>query len=278
MPTTGCSPRPTSDRTEPRPGPVAIPSVPPLHCAADLHLSPVARTAIEAGGPAFTRRAYAADWKAFTAWCAACGRVPLSATPATVTEYVTHLSTALSARTDRPLAPPPSSAPWRRSAPCTRPPTPRPRRPKQPARCWAATGCVWPSPAIRRPAPCRADPAVPEALRTMLAACDRTTPAGKRDAALLLGYACSARVSELAALDIADVVETADGLLVTIYRRKIKAHTETAVPYSRIPATCSPPWPTPGTPPDRCLVLQVQPRSTVVSSLREEKQSSTNRT
>ncbi|MGV9776955.1 tyrosine-type recombinase/integrase [Streptosporangium sp. NPDC003464] len=39
-------------------------------------LSPAARAAVEAGVPASTRRAYATDWTAFTAWCAACGRIP----------------------------------------------------------------------------------------------------------------------------------------------------------------------------------------------------------
>ncbi|WP_248960267.1 hypothetical protein [Sphaerisporangium perillae] len=79
----------------------------------------------------------------------------------------------------------------------------------------------------------KADAAVADALREMVATLDRSTLAGKRDAvALLLGYACAARVSELVALDIADVRETPEGLLVTIYRRKIKKFTETAVPPS----------------------------------------------
>ncbi|MET8162268.1 hypothetical protein ABZT47_38420 [Sphaerisporangium sp. NPDC005289] len=85
--------------------------------------------------------------------------------------------------------------------------------------------------------PRKADAAVPDALCAMLATLDRSTLAGKRDAVLLLlllGYACAARVSELAALDIADVAETPDGLLVTVYRR-----TRVAIPYGRIPATCS---------------------------------------
>jgi integrase len=73
----------------------------------------------------------------------------------------------------------------------------------------------------------------------MLATLDRDTLIGKRDAALLLlGYACAARVSELTALDQADVIETDDGLLVTIYRRKLKRHDECAVPYGSNPATC----------------------------------------
>ncbi|MFF4653582.1 hypothetical protein [Streptomyces sp. NPDC001380] len=51
----------------------------------------------------------------------------------------------------------------------------------------------------------------------MLAPLDRTARDGGREGALvLLGYACAARVSELVALDLADVVETGDGLLVPV--------------------------------------------------------------
>jgi site-specific recombinase XerD len=85
----------------------------------------------------------------------------------------------------------------------------------------------------------KADPAIPDTLRAMLATLDREGLAGKRDAALLLlGYATAARVSELAALDISGVRETGDGLLVTLYRRKLKKFTEVAVPYGANPATC----------------------------------------
>ncbi|MEU6221926.1 tyrosine-type recombinase/integrase [Streptomyces sp. NPDC047022] len=71
----------------------------------------------------------------------------------------------------------------------------------------------------------------------MLRGCN--TLAGKRDAVLLLlGDACAARVSELVALDLGDLVESEDGLLVTVYRRKLKRHDEVAVPYGSNPATC----------------------------------------
>ncbi|MEV5463422.1 hypothetical protein AB0L17_35545 [Streptomyces cellulosae] len=110
--------------------------------------------------------------------------------------------------------------------------------------------------------PQKAAPATPDALREMLATLDRETLLGKRDAALLLllGYACAARVSELTALDLDDVVETEDGLLVTVYRRKLKRHDEVAVPYGSNPATCPvratahclPPSPPKGAPTDRC--------------------------
>ena len=39
-----------------------------------------------------TLRAYAADLRHFDAWCAAQGRAPLPAEPATVAFYVTHLA------------------------------------------------------------------------------------------------------------------------------------------------------------------------------------------
>ncbi|MEU6593261.1 hypothetical protein ABZ923_29230 [Streptomyces sp. NPDC046881] len=87
--------------------------------------------------------------------------------------------------------------------------------------------------------PRRAAPSPSDALREMLATLDQDTLIGKRDAALLLlGYACTAHVSELAALNQADAVETNAGLLVTIYRRKLKRHDKVAVPYGSNPATC----------------------------------------
>lgn len=85
----------------------------------------------------------------------------------------------------------------------------------------------------------RAEPAMPDQLRAMLGTLDRSTLAGARDAVLLLlGYATAARISELVAVDQADVIETGEGLLVTLYRKKIHRHTECAVPYGRDPATC----------------------------------------
>lgn len=210
-----------------------------VHTEADHHLSPAARAAVAAGIPEATRRAYAADWKTFTAWCAERGRVPMPATAQTLTEYVTHLTTAPSARTGHPLGPSSieralAAIRTMHNAADTPPPqTKGARKVLSGYREYLAT--------THHPAaqPRKADPAVPDALRAMLAVIDRTTLAGMRDAALLLlGYACAARVSELAALDIGDVRETEDGLLVTVYRRKIKTFTEVAVPYGGNPATC----------------------------------------
>ncbi|MEV7970951.1 tyrosine-type recombinase/integrase [Sphaerisporangium sp. NPDC088356] len=211
----------------------------PVHTTVDHTLSPAARAAIAAGMPASTRRAYNTDWTAFTAWSAENGRVPLPATSQTVTEYVTHLTMAPSTRTGRPLSPPSieralaAIRTMHNAADVEPPQTKAARKVLSGYRDRLAQAH---DPAAR---PRKAEPAVPETLRIMLATLNRTALSGKRDAVLLLlGYACAARVSELAALDIADVVETPEGLIVTIYRRKIKAFTETAVPYGRVPSTC----------------------------------------
>ncbi|GAA3087379.1 site-specific integrase [Streptosporangium carneum] len=210
-----------------------------IHAEADLHLSHTAQAAIAAGIPGATRRAYATDWKTFAAWCDRQGRVSMPATVQTVTEYVTHLTVTPSARTGRPLSP--SSIERALAAIRTMHSAAEAVQPETKAARKVLSGyrerlALTHDPAAQTR---KADPAVPGALRAMLATLDRATLAGMRDAALLLlGYACAARVSELVALDISNVTETPDGLLVTIYRRKIKAFTEVAVPYGSNPATC----------------------------------------
>ncbi|MER7130098.1 tyrosine-type recombinase/integrase [Streptosporangium saharense] len=210
-----------------------------VHTAVDHALSPAARAAVEAGMPASTRRAYAADWKGFTAWCTSVGRVALPTTAQTVTEYAAHLTRAPSAKTGRPLAP--SSIErvltairsMHKAADVVAPETSGARKVLAGRREELALAHD-PAATVRK-----ATPALPAEIRQMLAGLDRASLAGMRDAALvLLGYATAARSSELAALNIGDVVETPEGLVVTVYRRKIKKHTETAVPYGSNPATC----------------------------------------
>lgn len=211
----------------------------PAHTDADRRLSDAARRAVAAGVPDSTRRAYDSDMSAFTAWCRAAGRTVLPATPETVTEYVTHLTTAPSRRTGRPLGP--SSieralAAIRTAHKAADVPAPETKGARKVLSGYRQHLALTKDPAAR---PKRATPAVPAVLRDMLATLDRTTLAGSRDAALvLLGYACAARSSELVALDLGDLVETDDGLLVTVYRRKLKRFDEVAVPYGSNPATC----------------------------------------
>lgn len=70
-----------------------------------------------------------------------------------------------------------------------------------------------------------ARPLLVEDLRQILAAVDRTTAAGNRDAALiLLGFASALRRSELAALDVADIISKPGGLLITVRRPKGDPH------------------------------------------------------
>jgi integrase len=86
--------------------------------------------------------------------------------------------------------------------------------------------------------PRRAAPVVPAALRAMLAALDRESAIGARDAAiLLLGFATAARRSKPAALDISNIRETEEGMEVTVYRTKVHREGPVAVPYGSNPAT-----------------------------------------
>ncbi|WP_371785536.1 site-specific integrase [Streptosporangium subroseum] len=209
------------------------------HTDADFFLSDAAREAVSAGMPASTMRAYTKDWNAFSDWCASTGRLNLPATPETVTEYVTHLTTAISARTGKPLGPASidralaSIRTLHGFANQTAPDTKAARRVLAGYKAKLAT--THSAQARTR----KAEPAVPDALRSMLATLDRSTLAGMRNAALLLlGYATAARISELVALNLDDVRETEDGLLVNVYRSKVKTFTETAVPYGSNPATC----------------------------------------
>jgi integrase len=90
-----------------------------------------------------------------------------------------------------------------------------------------------------RARPRRAEPAVPDRMRALLATLDRTTPIGVRDAALLsLGYAIAGRRGELARLNISDVTAVAEGLDVAVWRPKVNRDSPVAVPYHPDPARC----------------------------------------
>jgi integrase len=70
-------------------------------------------------------------------------------------------------------------------------------------------------------APTRKAPATAEALGAMLDCIEGESVKGKRDRALLLlGFAGALRRSELVALDVADLEETAEGFIVRITRSK----------------------------------------------------------
>ncbi|MFD4788882.1 site-specific integrase [Streptomyces sp. NPDC058459] len=223
----------SSEIAVPRNGPSGIVS------NATPALSGAARAALDAGTADSTRRAYSNDWAQFATWCAATGHSPLPAAPETVVEYTAALTTAPRPKTGRPYSPSSieraiAAIRTAHSAANVTPPSTKGARIV--LRGYRDQLARAKDPAAK---PRKAQPAVPTVLRTMLATLDRTTLIGKRDASLLLlGYATAARVSELVALDLADVPETEQGIEASVYRRKIKAYTDAAVPYGSNPTTC----------------------------------------
>ncbi|MFG2436494.1 tyrosine-type recombinase/integrase [Streptomyces sp. NPDC048508] len=202
-------------------------------------LSGAAREALAAGTADSTRRAYSSDWAEFTNWCEANSRPPLPASPETVVEYVAALTTTPRPRTGRPYSP--SSieraiAAIRTAHSAANVPPPSTKGARIILRGYRDRLARAKDPAAKTR---KAQPAVPTALRAMLDTLDRDTLIGKRDAALLLlGFATAARVSELVALDLADVPETDNGIEASVYRRKVKAFSDTAVPFGSNPSTC----------------------------------------
>lgn len=211
----------------------------PLPVPARRGLSPAARAAVEAGTADATRTAYSRDWIAFTGWCAGAGLVPMPAEADTITEYVSELTTTPRERTGKPYKPATierAVAAIRTAHAAAGVPMPSTKGARMVLRGYRARLAEAKDPAARTK---KAAPAVPTALRAMLAGLDRTTLAGKRDAALaLFGFAVAGRSSEIASTDIGDIVRAEHGIDTSVYRRKIKAFTDNAILYGTDPATC----------------------------------------
>ncbi|MGH2387182.1 MAG: site-specific integrase [Chloroflexota bacterium] len=175
-----------------------------------------------------TRRAYRADWRHFSAWCAIRHLAPLPATPETVAVYLADL------------------APLYKTATITR---------RMSAIAQAHKTAGFPSPttdaAVRQVAAGirrrhgtqqqGKEAALTADLRAMVETLDGL-PRGRRDRALLLlGFAGAFRRSELVALDLADVARTRDGLVVTVRRGKTDQEglgRRVGIPYGSTPTTC----------------------------------------
>ncbi|MGI5290424.1 tyrosine-type recombinase/integrase [Nonomuraea polychroma] len=183
------------------------------HTAADHALSADTRHLITDGVPANTRRAYARQWAAFTTWCTTQGRLALPATGATLAEYTAQLCAAGQAPASIEQALAAVRTMHRLSGHPGQPATEAARLALRAyKRRRAEDGGRG-----QREAP----PITIDALRAMVAACDLTTPIGRRDRLLLvLGLALMGRRSELVALTRDDVREVADGLEVTIRTSK----------------------------------------------------------
>ena len=187
-----------------------------------------ARAYVDASRAAATRRAYAADWRRFSAWCQARGATTLPAAPAVVAVY-------LSALRDRGLAPPSIG-----------------RALAAIAHTHQRAGLVAPhrSPGgaviadvlagIRRSRlepPDKKDAADADVVLRLLWSIEGDGLAALRDRALIaFGMALAARRSELVALDVADLAWEDQGVRVTIRRSKTDQEREgeiVAVPEGR---------------------------------------------
>jgi site-specific recombinase XerD len=184
--------------------------------------------ALRAKAPA-TLRAYATDWRHFTAWCAPRARTPLPAEVRTVAAYLAAHAGRSAITTLR-------------------------RRLSSISQIHQAAG--WPSPTATaevrlvwqgivrtygRRAARRAAPAVTETLRALVAGLDSSRQGHRDRALLLIGFAGFLRRSELVALDVDDLVEVPEGLEVLVRRSQTDQRGEGAVlaiPYGQHAATC----------------------------------------
>jgi site-specific recombinase XerD len=199
----------------------ALPAI--VQAAADR-----ARDYIRESRAANTRRAYAADWQAFAAWCAGAGLEPLPAAPETVALYLADQAQHLAVGTL-----------GRRLVAIT-------------AAHRAAGHQLDTRHAVIREtfagikrshgtAQQGKAPAVVAELRRMVEGQPNTLAGTRNRAILLLGFAGAFRRSEIAGLAVEDLAFTADGLVVTLRRSKTDqegAGRKVGIPYGSTPATC----------------------------------------
>ena len=177
-------------------------ALPPL-----VTLSAQARSYVEAARAPSTRRAYLADWRDFTSWCAAESRDALPASPETVSLYVTSQATRLKpqsltrrvaaisvAHQSAGLSSPTNALDVRLVLSGIRRIQRSPRRPKKALEV--------------------------EDVRRIAAALGALLRDVRDRAILLLGFAAGLRRSELVALDVGDLEFTLEGVLLTIRRSK----------------------------------------------------------
>lgn len=195
-------------------------------------LAEEARAHVENSKAGNTRRAYKSDWADFTDWCHHHGLGSLPASPETVGLYLTDCAKGLKTSTlQRRL----STISQAHQAAGHESPTKH-----------AAVRAVWQG--IKRSkgtAMVGKTPTLINDLRVMvehLPGREEGKKLAVRDRCLLLiGFAGAMRRSELVGLDVADVVETGDGLIVTIRRSKTDqegAGRKIGLPYGSTPLTC----------------------------------------
>ena len=180
----------------------------PLAAIADLAAQ--ARHYTNEAKAANTRRAYAADWRDFTAWCATRRLAALPAAPETVALYLTELAGRCKTSTLKRRLSAISQAHQGHGQAKHDAPTAHP-----------TVRAVWAG--IRRAkgtAQKGKDAAVTEDVRAMVATLPDTLLGIRDRALLLLGFAGAFRRSELVSLDIGDLAFGRAGLVVTLRRSK----------------------------------------------------------
>ena len=192
--------------------------------AAIVSLHDAARSYVESSRSANTRRAYSCDWSAFVAWCRSRGCQPLPVSPADAALYLTHL--AQSGRKVSTVARALSSiSDAHRAAGCE-----SPRRSAEVRAVWR--GISRQHGAEQR----RAAPLLPEQLRLIVVGL-----APRNRAILLLGFAGAMRRSEIASLDLEDIVMVPDGARLHLQRSKTDQEAlgrEIGIPFGANPSTC----------------------------------------
>ena len=176
-----------------------------------------------------TRRAYASDWKHFSAWCRAAGQGSLPAAPETVVLYLSTLAeTAKAGTLTRRI----SAISQAHQAADLETPTAHLMVRKLMAGIRRRKGTAQTG---KRPL-ATAD------LRALCAPLDSRRILDVRDRALLLaGFAGAFRRSELVGLDVTDLEFNRDGLIVNVRRSKTDQEGQgrrVGIPYGSSPATC----------------------------------------
>ena len=181
---------------------IDLPSVQPTVSAslpAHLgHLADRARGYIEAASSGNTRRAYAADWKHFSAWCRRQNVEPLPPEPKVVGLYITACASGTvergkKANTVSTIERRLSAISWN----CAQRGTPLDRKDRAIATVMAGIRNTHASP------PRQKDAILPEDLIAMLETLDRGSLRGLRDRAMMLvGFAGGLRRSEIVGLDL----------------------------------------------------------------------------
>lgn len=183
--------------------------VPEANAALPAHLERLADRArgyVEASSSANTRKAYASDWKHFTAWCRRQNLTPLPPHPQTVGLYITALASGAAERGVKPNSVSTierrlSSLSWNYAQRGT----PLDRKDRHVATVLAGIRNTHARPPVQKEA------VMAEDMIAMLETLDRGTLRGLRNRAMLLiGYAGGLRRSEIVGLDL-KANQTEDG-------------------------------------------------------------------